>query len=227
MKILLFFIPLVLIINSVSYSQLSQGSFLIGGGFNIQNSTSDYSYGYGNDSPYKNKSKSFEFNIQPNVGYFFLNNIALGIMGNIGNRNYQSYTSLSSTIDNSNGNTFSYGVGIFFRYYYPINDFAFIGKFNYSFTWSNGTSKYKGSDYFGEEIYEIHSNGNTLTPGLGITYFLNKYISLEGFLQYQINNSKISQKYIKSIYPMENYHTDSTNKNFSFLVGFQIYLPND
>lgn len=96
-----------------------------------------------------------------------------------------------------NNNSFSYGIGPFARYYFRKSDKMINPFFQASYGFSQGKSDSGGDN---------KSNGYGLKGGTAI--FFNSSVALELALNYDSTR----------------YNDNSTSKNFSFGIGFQIHL---
>lgn len=132
-------------------SQITKGHWMLGG-------DGSYSY-YDIKSDTSNPDPSWGIVVNPNIGYFVKDKLAVG-----------SYTSFSI---NKFSNGFFLGLGPFVRYYFLKPD----KKINYFTELS-----------FGYSIHFIKNSENTSTYGYnikpGIVYFLNDVVALEASLKY-------------------------------------------
>lgn len=112
------------------------------------------------------------FNINPRLGYFVSNNIAVGI--NVGFASIKAED--GATIDQHETST---SFGVFGRYYFtPANKFSFFGNLGVDYT----TSKDKLANP------EIKTNGFGVSVSPGISYFLSNNLAIEtsiGLLGYK------------------------------------------
>jgi len=121
------------------------------------------------DSHKTGDAKSSEFVIEPRVGYFVSENIAIGAKLGFGSEKDNDYK------DNS------FTAGAFGRYYFtPASQFSIYGQAGIDFT----NHKYKPSDAKANEI------GANL--GLGLSYFLSNHFAIEATwlgVGYSVNNN--------------------------------------
>lgn len=121
------------------------------------------------DSQKTGDEKSNGFIIEPKVGYFVTENIAIGGKLGFGSRK----------IDEIKTNDFT--VGAFGRYYFtPASQFSVYGQAGVDFT----SSKVKPSD--------VKSNEVGANIGLGLSYFLSNHFAIEATwlgLGYNVNNN--------------------------------------
>lgn len=137
-------------------SGYSKGDAFISGAFNV-------------GSQKKGDAKANEFTIEPKVGYFVTENIAIGAKLGFG----------STKIGEDKTNSFT--AGAFGRYYFtPASQFSVYGQAGLDFT----NSKIKPGDY---KENEIGAN-----VGLGLSYFLSNHFAIEATwlgLGYSVNNN--------------------------------------
>ncbi|KXK31293.1 MAG: Autotransporter beta domain-containing protein [Bacteroidetes bacterium OLB12] len=152
----------MMFIAPAAWAQTTQGSKSIGGGFEYYSNKQENIYGN-----YDYESSSFE--IMPQVGYFIIDNLEVGVL-----LNYTSGKSGYTQLDPTKNSSFS--VGPFARYYkFTSNErFAFTGTFSVSF----------GS---GKTTYPSSSESKTGNMGVfispGFTYFLSEKWGLDFQLQ--------------------------------------------
>ncbi|MFD1601818.1 outer membrane beta-barrel protein [Flavobacterium artemisiae] len=134
----------------------SKGDAFISGAFNV-------------GSQKTGDAKANEFTIEPKVGYFVSENIAIGAKLGFG----------SNKIGEDKTNSFT--AGAFGRYYFtPASQFSVYGQAGLDFT----NSKIKPGDY---KENEVGAN-----VGLGLSYFLSKHFAIEATwlgLGYSVNNN--------------------------------------
>ena len=207
-------ISLLIVSSNIILPQLKEGSFLVGGGLNGKIESFDYS-----TDPYDSKSENniVEFNFFPNVGYFVVDNIAFGVAARIGLSDYEveNFTTQERIIKISQFN-FTYGIGPFFRYYSLLGDFAFFFGIKYEWLWVDEDHNF---DY---SVSEGNRDGTILSPALGLSYFFNRYVSIESMLSYEIENIEYSGNEPNS----NNYiETETDYSRFLIVVGLQVYFP--
>ena len=164
-------------------AQLQQGNLLVGA------SLADMKLGL------QSNNTSFSLTIDPKIGFFIQDNIAIGAEVKLG-----FSTDDASTIIN-------YGIGAFGRYYISdkrmvlMKHARFFGEASAGIDGKNTDPKNAGA---------YNTNGLGLGFGPVVAYFLTPNIGLEALLNYELtvglgNSTTISQ--------------------FGLKVGFQIYLP--
>jgi outer membrane protein len=169
--------------TSTVFAQTQKGSFTVG----TQLSQGTFQF--------EDYFRSRTFNFSPNVGYFIINNLNVGIQTNLG-------LSSGKAIDMSN--TFNY----------RFNSYSLMPYFTY-FIGKNKLKPFVGASVgFGNSTIKERSqttNSSQSTYGFygGLSYFINPNISLNTALNY----SNIKYKKFNS--------TQSTSLTF----GFQLFFP--
>ncbi|MCZ8355743.1 MAG: outer membrane beta-barrel protein [Cyclobacteriaceae bacterium] len=107
MKKLIFTI-VILITSIFAKAQVSQGSILLGGSFQISTSSDG-------NGPNAEKDKTTELRISPSAGYFLADNIAVGLNAGFFSQNIEAGQN-----DNESTTT-SFNFGPFARYYMPTS----------------------------------------------------------------------------------------------------------
>ena len=105
--------------------------------------------------------KSTGFTIEPKVGYFISDNIAIG--GKLGYTSYKAEDTFGDTADNA-----GFTVGAFGRYYMtPASQFSLFGEFGVDYTsWDNKLADAQSSEF-------------GLGLGLGLSYFVSSNFAIE------------------------------------------------
>ena len=179
-------------------AQTSTGSWLVGGSLAFSSSTQKET-----GTPGSTSSTTIQFT--PDIGYFFINNLAGGINLNV-------ISSHTSTGDGGFASTTTlYLAGPLIRYYF--------------YAAGNVKLFVHGDAEWGNEKSNFSSGGSTQhSPGIpismyegkfGAAIFLNRNVALEFSLGYQSLTEKDN-----TATPAENITTGSLNIG----VGFQIYL---
>ncbi|MCX6218217.1 outer membrane beta-barrel protein [Spirosoma sp.] len=161
----------------------------------------------------KDTYSSFAASLMPSAGYFVVNNLeaGTGVPLSINTSKYASYNG-----DARNSGT-SIGLSPYVRYYIGSSKLKpFIGL-AYGYSWTSIRNRDSGQDIKGKGFT------STLTPTVGVAYFINRSVALNASLNY------ISQKY-KTAYA--NYNSGgtqievpvSTTNYMSLGIGFQIFL---
>jgi hypothetical protein len=103
MRISKFYLIGTVLFSLVSNAQISKGNWMMGGGA---------SFSHNKNTSYGSTTESTVFAVAPNVGYFFIDKLAVGASGRL--------SFLFAKNDNSthDPNNFTYGIGPFARYYF-------------------------------------------------------------------------------------------------------------
>jgi hypothetical protein len=143
---------------NVGDAPIRQGRWLVGGSIG--------------STGYNFSTKTFQFNVDPKLGYFFRDNIAIGGQGTIGLSFYKG------------GSTVNYGVAPFIRYYFPETATRTGRWFGEGSLGINGSHK-KNS----EEDLPV-----SLMLGLrgGYAHFIARNVAIEGTLGYTFTRADIS-----------------------------------
>ena len=229
MKTTFIIVSLFIGTSTFIYPQLKNGSFLVGGGFTgkIESlDNSNYRNG-GYTTTVEGDMKYFTF--FPNAGYFVLENIAVGLTARIGLSDYElEYFNTLEATGKTNEFIFSYGIGAFFRYYYPIGDFAIIGELKYEWAWEDEERESKNYDSpHWHSKSKSERKGNIFSPALGISYFFNRYVSIESMLRYEIENLKYTYRNYNPLETIDERETKTKFKRFLIVIGLQVYFPTE
>lgn len=149
-KILVTLITLVTMVQLVSAQTVNSGAWMLGGNVGFNSIKSD-----GDDA-----SETY-FNISPNVGYFIMDNLAVGARLSLFSQSYDGETESE------------FGIGPWARFYIVNGLFAQAGI-------DFGTA---GFDVFSLLTDE---GSSTLNLGVGYSWFLSPSVAIEPTLQYSI-----------------------------------------
>lgn len=183
-------LSLIILFSTFSgFAQINKGQFLVGG----------------SGSFYNKKISGIEttnFTLSPNVGYFFLDKLAVGLNANLG------YTQSKYSI-NQKTDTKAYGVSPFVRYYVlpASNKVNFFAQASYG--WGKGITSYTTNDY------KFKLNTTSFAFAGGPVFFITPNVAVELSIGYGQNDSK---------YKNGNNENKLKDKNFQAGVGFQIHL---
>ncbi len=184
MKSAVLFVFLLLSVSIMAQSPISKGTFNLNG--NLSFSSQSYDEGDVNRNV---------LSLNPQVGYFFYDNISLSL-----SMNYDRI----SLGDASNTN---WGIGPNLRYYFDlekVKPFFSLGYFYTETTTSGNDNKWKGSQ---------------LSFGCGLDYFISKNVALESIVSYNINNDTLPDSY-KSLYKS----LEQKSYIFKIGVGINFFL---
>jgi hypothetical protein len=165
----------ILACRQLSYAQLQKGNILLGGVIGLTNSETEYEFLVGTVPG--GKVKAFNFTFSPNVSVFIAKRFSLGVELPVSYENsHNSYAKSWST---------TYLIGPVVRYYFPFSKWALFPQLNYAL----GGLTSKGprfSPSTGDlEDTKISGMSTKLKAGVGLTYFINPNIAIEGLLFYQ------------------------------------------
>jgi hypothetical protein len=188
------------LITFFAKGQTEKNNWLMGGSLGFTSSTQK-------ESDVSGSSKTTVFQLTPDIGYFFINNLAAGIGLNLSS----THSSSSNTYGSSSSTITYFTAGPFVRYYFNtsphvklfVHGDASWGSQKYSFT-NGGNDQSQPADPV--NIYEGKA---------GAAFFLNPNVALEFTAGYQSMTEKD-----KSGGTTVNLTTGSV----IFGLGFQIYL---
>ena len=194
-------VVLVVAIIQQGYSQLSKGSFLVGGTLSANATTTRKGQ--------PGEATDYVFNVSPDVSYFVMDKLAVGVI-----------TPLNYTYDKYGYNDYptkatTYSIGPAVRYYFSFGSWAIFPIASYTHGWRK--TKYDNSDY-DDFAYTLKGKKDTFTGGVGVAYFLTRSVSLEGVLSYA--HSSVSS--VNPAFPSAK--SKETETQFNLSVGVQVYL---
>ena len=186
-------------ISTASFAQanINKGDWMVGGDAGYKSAKNEYSGSTTSDA------KLSTLNLSPNIGYFFINQLAGGLRLSL-----TSSTEKFGTPQKEDKYT-STLIGPFLRYYFlpatqKLNIFV---DANYGFGSNKHTPPSGSSNKSDLSGYDI--NG-------GVAFFVNPAVAIEFTLGYQSLKDKYSSGSTS--------YTNDT-KTFGFNIGFQIHLP--
>lgn len=196
----LFMMIAIVSITTASFAQgnVNKGDWMIGGDAGYNSSKMEYPGSTSDD-------KSSTFNLSPNVGYFFIKQLAGGLRIVVSSTT-EKYKSGTTTFEDKESYSL---IGPFVRYYFlpatqKVNIFA-------DATYGFGSNKSTPS---GGSSTKSDLNGYGLTGGVAI--FLLPSVAIELALKYQ----SLENKYKSGSSTIE-----VANKSFGGGIGLQIHLP--
>jgi len=185
-------------------SQVDKGSFLVGGSLGFSNSKTTETFGTNPPTP-SPEFKSVSLNLAPNISYFVIKGLALGITPSY------SYTNEKETNGSYQEKTHTFSIGPMARYYYMLNKWAIFSHVSYNFGWET-LKGFTFNQFTGTNQYATQkSTTGNFKGGIGATYFLNNKVGIEGLVFYQQNN--VSQPGL-----------DSNSPSINFNIGLQVFL---
>lgn len=185
-------------------AQVEKGSIFTGGSIGISSST--------NENSTSDKNTGISWNIAPQIGKAIQQNKVLGVellAGGVTNKSTNSLGNVSRNAGNQ------YGIGMFYRQYFPIyKKWMFYGQSNAGVTFSGSTLSNSGI-----KLSKMNSLGASIGASLGITLQVSKKLWLEAGLS---NLASINYTHQK----LQNYSAagavTSTGTNNQFYSNFNL-----
>lgn len=168
-----------------SFSAKAKGTFLANGSINIYSTTRKIEVNNNDD-----KADAFTINVTPKVGYFVMDNLAVGLdLIIISNKETQSdeFGEIETT-------TTGFGIGPFARYYFDN------GLFGEALVGIGSTKTKTDGGLFGNN--ELKSSTFGFRIGAGYSFFLGEHVAIEPTVNYSwedINPDGASSDYKESI----------------------------
>jgi len=194
-------------------AQLDKGRYFIAGSNRLEFNKGTQKDKYDGEVDEDSKQSYFNFDFQPRIGYFFIDNLVGGV--------FMDVDIYSSKFKDDNGYKVkgtTFILGPFARYYFPINDNlvpyaeAQIG---------GGVDNYKDTYNSGSEWETYNETVFAYRIGGGATYFFNDMIGADMFLGFSHESYK--HKYDES--ESRSDHTESVIYNeFMFQLGIVVLL---
>jgi outer membrane protein W len=155
-----------LALTATAFTQINKGQFIIGGSMNLESTE--------NNSSRNETYKSTNYFISPNIGYFIINKMAIGMK-----LDFKSYNSKSQNLKTHQINT---SISPFLRYYFlplqrKVNAFIDVGYIHEKSKWSSDSNP----GYFVKAKGYYFSGGPTI--------FLTDQIAIEFTLGYKHTKS--------------------------------------
>jgi hypothetical protein len=207
---ILFFSSFLLFIGQlngqINSKVLQSGDFLMGSTVGFSSTSSRISQssttGVGEKTP-----RSIQVNLSPSIGYFLMDDFALGIG--------MDYTySYQRDVDNNRRTDSDFLFGPFVRYYMPVGErMAFFGVLTFGF----GNSSNENLLLTGNQ--SVSSNIFAVGVGPGFTIISNNAIGLETIFKYNFARSKFDTE----LGGIKTSTTTNTNQ-FDISLGVQLYF---
>ena len=204
MKTILVPIFVIGIAQSV-FSQVEKGSFLVGGSMGFSSSKTKGTY---STNPQSYDFKTLSFSSSPNASYFIVKGLALGVTPSY-SYSKQSQTSTPDT------KSHSLSIGPLARYYFTFERWAVFAHANYNLSWQTTWVNYYDIDFQTFQNIKLKNKFTSLKAGVGVTYFPNSNVGIEGLIFYQQNNLDYDKAY---------YISSSNTPSINFNIGLQFYL---
>jgi len=206
-----FYVSLIVssfLFNIIGNAQvLSKGNFVIGTTMGFSTSDSKVSLESTNSNAEGDGPSATQISFAPNIGYFVVENFALGI-----GMDYTFGSVKEPNLDEVTDSDLLFGP--FFRYYIPTdNDAAFFFQTDFGF----GSSS--DQQYIGTSIQSIDSNIFAIGAGPGFTIFSNNAIGVEALFKYNFARSKFNTQ-------SGGVSTTTTTKTnqYDLSIGIQFYF---
>jgi outer membrane protein W len=196
MKKIITVIALALICSG-AYAQFNQGRYLVGGSVGFVTTTSKTK----TDNATTKNGSSTSFTLAPDVGYFIIDNLAVGAGLGV-----SLSSSKSAGNNDSKSSSSSFTLTPFVRYYLDQGIF-FQGQVGFG----GGSGKYTpdGSTTSTTEKFGLFS----WALAAGYAHFLNDYVALEPIVGYGANTTSYNDPDFKSV-----------SSGLFINVGLQVYL---
>lgn len=186
----------------------AQGNFMMGSTIGFSSANSKITQDDGSGDVETVNPASTQFNIAPSIGYFLLDDFALGIgldyTANRVDRGEGSDNNLDSDLL----------FGPFARYYLPLaDDMAFFLEANFGFGNSSDNIEIGGVSQ------KLNTNIFALGLGPGFTIFSSSAVGIEALVKYNYARSDFDTDI-----GGEKRNTSTRTNQFDFSVGFQFYF---
>lgn len=194
-----FLLAITLAFTNVILAQTEKGKFMLSGATGLQFISSNIEYEYDGQSEGEYTQNSFS--IMPSVGYFVVDNLAVGLSAN--------FTSTTQKFEEEKYTVTSTMLLPTALYYFPVE-----GQFKPLLQVGAGLMSTKEKDSYDGESDEYKMSGLALNFGGGASYFINNNVSLNLGLSYTIANLKDGDD------------SDFVQKqgNFGANIGFSVFL---
>lgn len=216
-------------LSSTLFAQTEKGTRLIGVGIgSISYTNSDSKTTYSNTpTVYKSEGNSFSISVNPNIGWFIQDNLALG--GGVSLSFYKSKSTSSNTgsatTSTSESTQPSVYLSPFARYYFGGSKagmpFAHL-SFQYGIYGGNSTSK-TSTGSSSETTTKPKGDWNTGIQ-LGYEHFVNTHIGFYGSIGFNYGKSKTIYEYRPSTGTGYDYTSEYSRFYIPVNVGLQVHL---
>ena len=202
-KITTLFILLFVTSTFYSNAQLQKGSILVSG-----QSSFDLSFGSSkikSDDATGDPTKTTNFELAPQAGYFVMDNLAVGLALNVSSE-------VEKDPDNDKSTNTAFVVGPFARYYYPIGNLSPFAQFG-AFT---GSLKNKFNPDGADNTTEIKYGLVTFQLAGGVGVFIGERASLDLGVNFTSNRRKANEN--------NDNNTRTLSSDFGLFAGFSIFF---
>jgi hypothetical protein len=191
----------------VSAQLLNKGNFMMGSTVGFSTADSKVTHSINNNKEEGEGPSSIQINFAPKVGYFIVDNFALGI-----GLDYTFSTVREPNTDRTNDSDLLFGP--YARYYLPVgNDMSFFFEADFGF----GTSS--DQQYIGGDKQSINTNIFAVGAGPGFTILSTADIGIEALLKYN---------FARGQFETESAGITATTKTitnqFDFAIGIEFYF---
>jgi predicted heme/steroid binding protein len=191
------------------HAQTTKGSFLLGGSLGFSSDKDKVKY---SSSTFNYESKSTTFSFRPSISYFVIDHLSVGVITPL------SYTKIK--VEDQQSTTTSYSIGPLVRYYFPLGDqWAVFPEVAYTYGWMWTKSPYFIPTSGSIENLKVNGTTHIFQGGVGLVYFLNPSIGIEGKVYYQSSTDSYDRGERTGTI-----QTGSDLSSFNFNVGLQIYF---
>jgi len=183
------------LLTLMSFSQITKGNWMTGGNFSFKSTKSSDGQGY--------YFKTNTLAISPNIGYFFIDKLAVGIRPSFSTQKIKYNP--TGVINNYTSKRNEYGIGPYVRYYIlqPTNRINFFAETSFLHS-------------IVKDMYTIQNSettsANTYSFAAGPVIYFNSSVGLELMVGYT------NKQYVNSIF---------SDKTFFANIGFQIHLEKE
>lgn len=192
------FLFTIVFLSFSSIAQLDQKNWIVGGNGTFTSTNDNFK-----STTVASEYQVTEIKITPNIGYFIIDKLALGIKSSF---SWRKDKGLSSNAGNSKTLRFDYGP--FVRYYFLNREkpYNLLADLSYQF----GNLKFISNDK------GIRNNFSIMA---GPSVYFNSSVGIELLLGYKIEKEKLTTSTSTPQY----FYAD-TKKGFQVSIGFQIHL---
>jgi outer membrane protein W len=197
---------------SNGYAQTTKGSLLLGGALKFSNRQSESTQAHPHLTT---KTKEISFTISPDLSYFVVDRLAVGLVTPFTYTRYRS-GDLQSTYS-------TYSIGPMVRYYFLLGrQWAIFPEVSYRYGWIDRNGPYlvpNNNGGWDVDFYKTSANTKVFQSGVGLTYFLKPNIGIEAKAYYQSNNDSYRRDDLTD--PIVSRDNKSS---LNFTVGVQMYF---
>jgi len=195
------------ITGSATAQVTNQGNFLTGATLGFSSSASTISFLSDNGDLDDQGPTSLQFNFAPNIGYFLIDDLALGLNMDV------TFSRLEEpNTDRTEDSDLLFGP--FVRYYFPLEDgLAFFGEVSFGF--GNAADDI----YIGETRQSINTTIFATGFGPGFTIVSRNGLGIEAIFKYNYAHSKFN-----TVLNAINQETITRSNQFDISLGVQYYF---